>query len=74
MSAAAAAPPRLSVNAAAAPSVTGDDTAATDTSGPAAAGSTAAVASLVSVSCVPPPSVNVTRTLSVRPKSAAATV
>ena len=46
--AAAVSPVRLSLNDAAAPSVTGDETAATETEGSAAV--TAAVASLISVS------------------------
>ena len=72
VSATEASPVRLSVNTASAPSVTGEDTAAIDT--PAGAGVTAAVGALVSVSSVPPSSVNVTRTASVLPTSVAAIV
>ena len=61
---------RLSVNTATVPSVTEASAAAIDTSG-ATAGATAAVAALTSDSSVPPPSVNVTRTRTGLPCSAA---
>ena len=65
-------PVRLSVNAVAAPSATGDEDADIETRGSAAA--TAAVAALSSVSSVPPSSVKVTRTLTVLSCSAEVSV
>ena len=72
VSAVAVSPVRLRVNVAAAPSVTGDAAAPTEITGSAAA--TAAVASLTSVSSVPPSSAKLTRTLTVLPTSAAVSV
>ena len=72
VSGAVAAPDRVSVKTAAVPSTTELVCAAMDTSGNS--GATGAVAALVRVSRVPPPSVKLTRTLMLLPASPATSV